>query len=571
MSLPLEAIRRGDWPQAIVVLEKALHAQPHSSQLHALMGVAFLHTGAAEPAGRHLEDALRLDPENIDAMVHLGILAYANRDYEGSIRWCRSVLMRRGEHPLALHHLALSLSEQGAIADALVVWNRLTRVQPQNPDAWVGLGVGLSMSGEIESAADCFQRALITAPNHPEASVRLGLLRVERGELDEGVALLSAHGSHPDARIGLALAAIRRRDFDSAEAELVGVLDVKTPPPLAIEAFARLRLLQDRGAEALPYLDAALSRELPDFARILLLHARGDIRDALKGYDAAFADWARANQMRKTRFDAAQNRDQTDAILQGYSAKRLLRGHTDGHLALFIVGMPRSGTSLLEQMLDNHPEIAGAGELKALHSAARCLPGYPQTASRLSPRTLELAGETYLSALEPFLQPGISRVIDKMPHNFRNLGLIWQALPGARIIHCRRNPMDVLFSCFRQRFGEGMAYTTEMRALAAFYQDYVRLMEHWRRFLPRDVFLEIQYEDLVNDPEPMLRMILSFLDVPWDPAVLHPETNKRVVATASVNEVMQPIYTSSVGRSRRYAKHLQPLVRYLGEDLILPE
>jgi hypothetical protein len=231
----------------------------------------------------------------------------------------------------------------------------------------------------------------------------------------------------------------------------------------------------------------------------------------------------------------------------------LARGSSTSELPTLIVGMPRSGTTLLEQALSAHPGIAAGGELEDLRDLAREAYAGPIT----SPRLDTLAAR-YLGRLRA-IGPEAQRVTDKMPHNFLHLGLVALMLPRARVIHCRRDPVDTCWSCFRQHFGAGLAYTTDLAWLGAFHRSYADLMEHWRGALPL-AMLEVDYEELVAQPEPTLRRVLAFLDLPWHPACLEPHKARRIAATVSRAEVQRPIHQGSVGRAAPYRPHLGPLL-----------
>ena len=430
---------------------------------------------------------------------------------------------------------------------------------PQDPEGWIGLSIGLSLLGEATAAEQGLRRALELAPGHPEASARLGLLLVERGRLEAAEPLLTAAPAHPEAQVGLATALLRRGRLAEAEAILAPMLAHGAPTPAVVEAWATLCRKQGRPQDALPIIDIMLKGIAEDdvHARVLLLHARAEIWDARGAADRAFADWSAANRLRGGVFDPAAHAAHVDHLLSTYGTLSGLPQappSASEELVTLIVGMPRSGTSLLEQMLDRHPAITGGGELKALHRVGAGLAAPWQAA----PSVLAAAGEQYRTALRQ-LDPGARRVIDKMPHNFLNLGLLWQIVPGARVIHCVREPLDVCFSCFRQRFSEGMAYTTSLPWLAAFYAEYERLMAHWQAVLPPGMLYTVSYAELVQQPEATLRGVLSFLDLPWHAGCLRPESSRRVVATASRDEVSRPVYTSSVGRAGPYAAQLRPL------------
>jgi hypothetical protein len=237
---------------------------------------------------------------------------------------------------------------------------------------------------------------------------------------------------------------------------------------------------------------------------------------------------------------------------------------------IFVVGMPRSGTTLVEQILASHPAVRGAGELTLferaiddVRAAMHQAPAYPEIALQMSGTHFRELGARYLAGIQQ-LAPAASHVTDKMPTNFLFAGLIHLALPHATIIHTVRDPIDTCISCFSRLFTEVNFQTYELAELGRYYRHYQALMAHWRRVLPAARILDVSYEETVADLEGAARRILSHCGLPWDPRCLDFHLTERVVRTASATQVRQPIYTSSVGRWRAYERHLDPLLAELG-------
>jgi hypothetical protein len=229
---------------------------------------------------------------------------------------------------------------------------------------------------------------------------------------------------------------------------------------------------------------------------------------------------------------------------------------------IFVVGMPRSGTTLIEQILAAHPAVHGAGELRYMRRIIERISDFPQGVATLDADTLKRLGEDYLSRLEA-LAGGKPRVVDKAPGNFVCAGLIRLILPDAKIIHARRDPVDTCLSCYTKLFADALNFTYDMTELGRYCRDYLKLMDYWRAVLPASHFLEVDYEAVVDDIEAEARRMLEFLELPWDPACLEFYRVERPVRTASVNQVRQPIYRSSSGRWRKHADALQPLLKTL--------
>jgi hypothetical protein len=240
---------------------------------------------------------------------------------------------------------------------------------------------------------------------------------------------------------------------------------------------------------------------------------------------------------------------------------------------IFIVGMPRSGTTLLEQVLASHSKVFGAGELEAFKeligacaSKQRIPPAYPDLMDSLSPDGIAELGQLYAERVRP-MAPDVERIVDKMPLNFVFVGLIHLALPSARIIHIRRDPLDTCVSCFSLLFTGSQPFAYDLAELGRYYRGYETVMEHWHRVLPPGVMMDVQYEALVHDLEGVSRAVLRHCDLEWEDACRDFYDTKRAIRTASLMQVREPLYRSSVGGWRRYAKHLKPLAEALRGDV----
>ena len=286
----------------------------------------------------------------------------------------------------------------------------------------------------------------------------------------------------------------------------------------------------------------------------MLQHALGDTLDELGDTERAFAAWSEANQLRGIEFDAEAHAARVLDIMNAYPAgsfQSLPRASHDSELPVFIVGVPRSGTSLTEEILASHPDAHGAGELNEIASGLR----------HRSQEALDAAAAPYLARLRELAAescPDALRVTDKMPHNFLHLGLAAQLFPRARVVHCVRDPLDAGFSCFTRNFHASHDYATDLGSIGVFIRMHEQLMKHWKAVLPLPIH-ELRYEDLVEAPERVSRELVEFCGLDWDPAVLRFHESHRPVRTASYAQVRQPIYRTAVGRAKRYERCLEPL------------
>ena len=305
-----------------------------------------------------------------------------------------------------------------------------------------------------------------------------------------------------------------------------------------------------------------------------LSYIAGQIAEAAGDYDEAFGHFAGAKKLSATVFDMASEKQAFGTLKRVFTTSFFEQRKKFGSKStrpIFVVGMPRSGTTLTEQVISRHPQAAAAGELGDMSRIAGSL-GFEkgdakifiQRLSKLRPADVDALAKRYLAVLDR-VSDTAQMVIDKMPHNFLHLGLIALLFPNARIIHCRRDPLDNCVSCFTTQLKDQLhSYAIDLGTLGEYYREYVSLMAHWREVLPVPIY-ELDYEQLIESPERETRRLIDFVGLPWDPACLSPHESGQAVRTLSRMQVRQPIYRTSVGRWRHYEKHLAPLKAALGD------
>ncbi|HEY8751485.1 MAG TPA: sulfotransferase [Tepidisphaeraceae bacterium] len=340
-----------------------------------------------------------------------------------------------------------------------------------------------------------------------------------------------------------------------------------TPARVAM-LYGRLAPRNGRCDEALKLVKKLLREGGTPRDRTSLHFVATDLLDRMGRYAEAFEHADRANALSRSAWDPLRHARDVDQLINYFTAQRmrtLARATYLSEQPVFIVGMPRSGTSLVEQIIASHPEAYGAGELDfvqrirlgAIRMAGATEEAFPQCLDRLSVDQLNGLAQVYLGPLKAMASQAV-RITDKMPLNFMHLGLIAMLFPQARIIHCSRHPMDTCLSCYMTHFTAGHPFTTDLHHLAAFYQAYRRLMNHWREALPLPI-MDLSYEKLVTDPTRQVAQVMEFVGLPWNPMCLRFYETRRFVTTASVEQVRLPVYTSSVGRWRNYKRQLLPL------------
>lgn len=468
-----------------------------------------------------------------------------------------------GSHPgLAMVQLVRgrALLELGRFGEAIPALERASRLEGRSAEAHLTLGAALQMGGRTQDALAAYARALQLAPDAPSVQTRVGNFLLEEGEVHESELLFRAAAAqgHGEALAGLLAIAERRGDLPQALRWIEGHPRELEQCPAAKLAAARVLCRLDRAAEAVALLDAIDLSGLTPSNRVPVLHALGDALDAAGDADRAFASWARANTLRNLQHDADAHRLQVASIRDRYprgSFERLPRAANADERPLFLVGVPRSGSTLAEQMLSCHPDVFAAGELDDLPRLARGL-------DRTSQAALDAAAGRYLARVGS-LSHTAKRIVDKLPHNTLFLGEIAQLFPAARVVHCSRDELDTGLSIFGRNFHATHDYATDLASIGAFQREHRRLMAHWREHLPLPLF-ELRYEELVEAPQSTLSRLLDFCGLPWDPHVLRFHESGRLANTASRAQVQRPLYRSSIGRARRYRNHLAALQTALG-------
>lgn len=487
------------------------------------------------------------------------------------------------------------LVASGQYPAALALAERLHKSSPRDANVLVLLAHAQRGLGRVREALVTLEKAEAVAPGHPNIANPRGMLLMRAGRYAEAKALYErAIAKHP-ADIGLRAAAAQvfslAGEHDRAWEALASEIDRGTLPPIAVLTLAKVARL----ASADEATRAARARQAIDRLRAMVEPSNGSggggvgggglapvhrtaawfelgaLHDSLGDFDAAFEAYAEGNASRRVAFDPADNVRRFAAIKRVFTRESLAvlpRSSVKADRAVLVVGMPRSATSLVEQMLASHPRVAGGDELPDLSRIVHTLEPAPShlmpmitRSESLTLAALETHARAYLDTLR-HVSPTAQRVTDKTPANFLHLGLAQQMLPGVRVVHCRRDPIDTCVSCFFQNFAGNNPYSYDLRHLGLFYREYESLMEHWCGVLDVPMH-EVVYEQLVEKPQSCARLLVEFLGLAWDERVLKFHENKRIMQTASNDQVRRPMFRTSVARWKRYEKHLGPLLEAL--------
>jgi tetratricopeptide (TPR) repeat protein len=529
--------RLGQLDQAWGHYMQALDLNPAYAEAHSNLASVLHALGRAEEALDHAGQAIEHNPQLVDAYINAASVLLGRGAYNLALQRLDGLLAFSPGNLRGLLLYAQVLEAAGRGADALAVCRRAVKLSPKDGEAQLTLAKLLQAQGQPAAAMVAVQLAVALLRDPAEAlAVQSGLL-VEAGDAAGALAACDA-----------ALAA---------------------NPRLATAWLSRSELQKHaRGAPQIAAMEALLAPGgVQGFTEQICLHfalgkAYLDHDDAARG----FAHLHVGNRMKRAEinFDLARTVGWMGEIARAFPAREA-EGEA-GANSVFVIGMPRSGTTLMEQILASHGQVHGAGELnfgQAMVDGLSLATGrpYPDFAAVLNPGRLREAGEGYEARLRAVSTAAL--VVDKMPSNFLHAGVLHLALPQARMIHVRRDAADTCFSCYTKLFAGPQAFAYDLRELGGFYQGYEGLMAHWRQVLPADRFIEVEYEALVADFEPQARRLLDFCGLDWDEACLRFFATPRAVRTASAAQVRQPIYASSIGRARRYAAQLAPLFEAL--------
>lgn len=495
-------------------------------------------------AERCFQGVLQQDEKHPDALHMMGLLAIEANQFSTAIDYMQRALKRLPRQPMYLNNLGNAMILARKPEEALRHLRKAVKLSPRYAEAHNNLGRAYRALGQSDEARKCFARALAIEPGFIRAEAALGEMLVEIGEMPEAAQVFRS---------------ILTRDPHNVQA-LGGLSDAVKYTPDDPE---------------LAYIEAALkNRKLIPEHRVILHHVAGKACNDLERYDDAMQHYFAGKKTAGLQFPIDLHH-RSYAALRSKFSKAVFAGNfasgSPSEVPVFIVGMPRSGTTLTEQIIASHPLASGAGELPDIRRAGTQLGyGLPQVEAYASnvqaldaTALAEIAG-AYLRSLTRGVPKTALRVSDKNPQNYEQLGLIARLFPNAHIVHCRRNPVDTCISNFMQSFDQSHGYNADLTVLGRYYCDYVQLIDHWRQALPLK-FLDLDYEDMISDQEATSRRLIEFIGLGWHDDCLRYFDNKRSVTTPSRWQVRQPIYASSVNRWKRYERHLEPLLEALGD------
>jgi tetratricopeptide (TPR) repeat protein len=577
LALALTRLDRHD--QAIAHYRKVVAISPGSAEAHNNLGNTLQRLGRSEQAVAHFHQALEIRSSFPEAHYNLANALRALDRTEEAITHYRKAIEIRPLYAKAHNNLGLTLQALGRFDMAITHFEQALAIKPNYSPAHYNLGNAQHALGRSEEAITHLRKALAIDPKDAEAHNSLGIVLHTLGRGKEAICCyqkavaINPRYAEAHNNLGTALRTLGRLDEAlHAVGKAIALAPKKAAYYLSVVDTKRLGR-DDRYFRRMTELALDVS-SLPIKEQIALHFALGKALAEVGDHAQSFEHLLKGNALvrKQINYDESEELAQLDRIRRVFNAELMRERQGQGHassLPIFIVGMPRSGTTLVEQILASHPKVFGAGELRTMTNLAKNLSAsegtsFPEAVAAVPAEQIRRVGESYERAVGR-LAPEAERVTDKMPANFHFAGLIHLALPDARIIHVRRDLRDTALSCFSLWFAEGQEFSYDLAELGRYCRAYQMLMEHWRNLLPKEVMLEVDYEDVVDNLERQARRIVYHCSLEWDDACLAFYRSQRPVQTASTTQVRRPIYRTSVGRWRQYQDVLQPLLRALDD------
>jgi tetratricopeptide (TPR) repeat protein len=536
-------VELGKFADARIAFERARLTDPQRARVES--ATAALMADERRNAEELFREILREDASHVAALCGLAALSLVADRPRDAERLLHHALKQSAHIPLAYRGLGPALVQLGRLKEAEAATRYLEKIEPESPQTWVTIASVATRLMRQEEALEAYERAAQLKPD--EVGLRMS-------------------AGHVQKTLG------RRRD---SEASYKAALQMD---PGRAEAYWSLADLKNYSFsdEEIAAMQRLLSSDKRERSNEAQLHfALGRAFEQRHDYRQAFAHYAEGNALRRldAPFDIEGFERRSARIRacfdEAFFAARSGSGDPSS-APIFIVGLPRSGSTLIEQILASHSQVEGTMELPNVlnmvgqfDDLSSTRDGYPETVRRASPQQLTALGRRYLEETAA-LRSGRAHFTDKLPNNFSHIGLIHAILPRAILIDARRHPMDACFSTFKQHFAEGQTFSYDLEDLGRYYRCYLSLMDHWDKVLPGKV-LHLQYEELVRDPEANIRRLLEHCGLAFEPACLSFHETRRAVRTASAEQVRQPLYTSGVGYWRHFDKELEPLRRALGD------
>ncbi len=534
-------------PQGDSYLDKAAQIKPDYPELYNYRGLSLLDNNQAAQSIDLFKQAITAKPDYAEAYCNLGNAFMNEQEFALAEAMFRKAIEHEPNYAVAYNNLGNAILDQDDykqhIDEAEQYYLKAIEIAPQLDDTYKNLAVCYQGEGLHEKALYYFEIYNQRIPNDEVVVAGMASVHERRAEFDEGMALLEP---------------------------FINNTPVCTEIVLAYSKFARHFKFEEKAIDALLKIDdETTSNKL----RVEKYYALGKLADAQKDTDATFGYYKKANDLEYVEFLFDEEKEKFDNVKAYFSKEKiqsLQRSNNTSTLPIFIVGMPRSGTSLAEQILASHPDVYGAGELEDIYNIVQKLSAdlkptnnYPSCLDNMDEAYASKTADAHIETLSK-MSPEAKYVVDKMPHNFLTLGVINLLFPKATVIQCKRSSVDVCLSIYFQHFNQHHSYSNSLEMLGKYYNLYADMMEHWKNVLDINI-IELEYEKVIANPEEEMRQLLDNCGIEWDPACLKFHENKRTVKTPSYDQVRRPIYKSSVAKWKKYEHHLGDLISHLGD------
>jgi tetratricopeptide (TPR) repeat protein len=555
--------------EAEELYRKAIQLQPNYIDAHNNLSLVLMMQVRYDDAAAQARHALAFDPDNLTALGNLSVSLREMSQFQEAEFAARKALSLRPDSAEARIDLADILFLSDRLDEAEIIFNEAVEIAPNSPRLYMKLANVQERLNHFDDAIASLDKALKLSPDMPDIYHKRGMVYLMSNKIDESLeAFDKALEINPEFIQAIASKSETlqtKGDMDAARETVQKGLKIDNSFPSLYYTLSKVKKFTADDPDLKKMIEIAENAEGLGHAQATALHfalfkAYQDIKD----YDAAFDQLMKGNDRKRSSvpYDRDAQNKSYDTVINTCNAdfmKKFEGTGYDSDIPVFIIGMPRSGTTLTEQIISSHPDVFGAGELHYLldvetkHGAINT-----ENSAELGKSYVEMT-----QAIHPDAEKA-KRITDKMPGNYMRVAQIIASLPNAKIIHCQRNPMDTMLSCYKQLFARGQYWSYNFEEMAEHYVQYERMMEHWRQVFPNQ-FLEIKYEETVSDFENQARKLIDYVGLEWDDACLSPHKQERSILTASKGQVRQPIYKTSVEAWRRYEKQMQPLADYLEE------
>ena len=505
-------------------------------------GVRHLHASRYRKAEDAFKKVLIEDGNNIDALRFMGILAFKSGNHDIAEAMLTKALKLDPTYSLAWANLAQVFSVTGQLDKAKKSFKNILNMTPKNGLIWAEYGTVLTKLANYKEGRDAYLKALEFKPDSPRVHLSLGHVYKTMGEIDNSI--------------------------DSYKNTIL-------QNNLSGEAYWSLANLKTYSfsENEIKDMEETLKGDMSDIERSQMYFALGKAYEVKKDFDKSFKNYYEGNKVKKAliKYSSDDTTDNTKRILDFFNQEniqKLAKSSTKDRDPIFVLGMPRSGSTLVDQIISSHSKVDGTQELPNIIKIAAELNSnnqnnYPEVLKELDNSKLSNLGKDYISETA-WARDSAPFFIDKMPNNFIHIGLIKTILPNAKIIDTRRDPMDTCFSCFKQFFARGQLFTYSLEDLGNYYTDYIRAMNHWHNVYGKDIYT-VHYDNVINETEETIRKLIDYCELPFEKECLEFYNSSRPVKTPSAEQVRQPIYKSGLNYWKNYEKHLLPLKKIIDE------